>query len=124
MNTEPTSRFARSVAAGLCAFAPLGVIALYVLLALYSRARMGHWPRYSEYLTVYDAPAFKWIGAAFLLWGALSLLFAPVLWAVLIGRARSRTEAARQVIVYIATWTAFILLVAAHPYGFTSFLID
>ena len=124
VNTEPTSRSLRSVAEGLCALAPLGVIALYVLLALYSRAWMGHWPRYYEYLTVYDAPAFKWIGGAFLLWGALSLLFVPVLWAVLRWRAQSRTEAVRHVFAYIAAWTAFVLLAAADPYGFTSFLID
>jgi hypothetical protein len=108
----------------MCAFAPLGMIALYILLAVYCRAWMGHWPRYYEYLTVYDAPAFRLIGGAFLLSGAVSLLLAPVLWGVLTWRARPRPEAIRQFIVFIAAWFMFILLVVANPCGFTSFLID
>jgi hypothetical protein len=86
---------------------------------------MGHWPRYHEYLTVFASPVFKIIGATFLLWGALSVLLAPVLWGALTWRARPGAKTAvRQVAVFIAGWLAFVLLVAADPYGFTSFLID
>jgi hypothetical protein len=125
MNTPRTCNSSRSAVAEICAWTPLGVIALYVLLALFSRACMGHWPRYHEYLTVFASPVFKIIGATFLVWGALSVLLAPVLWAALTWRARPGAKTAvRQVALFIAGWLAFVLLVAADPYGFTSFLID
>jgi len=101
------------------------MLAFYVLLALYSRAWMGHWPRYYEYLTVFDSPLFRIIGGAFLLWGAVSLILAPVSWGVVAWRAwPGRRTAERQATVFVAAWILFILLVAADPYGFTSFLID
>jgi hypothetical protein len=47
------------------------------------------------------------------------------LWGALTWRARPGAKTAvRQVAVFIAGWLAFVLLVAADPYGFTSFLID
>jgi hypothetical protein len=86
---------------------------------------MGHWPRYHEYLTVYSSPAFPLIGAAFLVWGAASLLLVPVLWAVLTLRGRPGIKTViRQVAVFVAAWLLFVLLVVADPFGFSSFLID
>ena len=124
MSAAPTAGQYRSIAAEVCAFAPLGIIALYILLALFSRAWMGHWPRYYEYLTIWGAPAFRLIAAAFLLWVVISLLLAPLLWGVLALRARAKPDAVRHVLVYIGSWLIFILLVRADPFGFTSFLID
>jgi hypothetical protein len=125
MDTAPTPRLFRSVATEICSFAPLGMTALYMLLAVYSRMWAGHWPRYHEYLEVFASPAFPFIGAIFLFSTAASLLLAPLLWGALTWRARPgfRTVT-RQIAVFVAGWLIFILLVIANPYGFTSFLID
>jgi len=104
-----------SPVADICAFAPFGTATLFLLLATYSRLLMGHWPRYYEYLTVYDSPIFKLLGAAFLLSGALSLISGMVLW----GRWRWWQAA-----LFIAAWVLLVALVMADPFGFTSFLID
>ena len=101
--------------ADLCAFAPSGTTALYILLAVYSRVSTGHWPKYYEYLTVSHSPIFMLLGGAFLLSGALSLILAFVFW----GRWRWWQAA-----VFIAAWVLLVALVMADPYGFTSFLID
>lgn len=124
MNAAPTPGLFRAIAAKICAFSPVGTLALYVLLAFYSRVSVGHWPRYYEYQTVYNSPTFRLLGVAFLLWGALSLLLAPILWGVLIWHPQARLQAVRQVVVYITAWLLFILIAAADPGGFTSFLVD
>jgi len=104
-----------SAVADFCAFAPSGTATLYILLATYSRLLMGHWPKYYEYLTVYDSPIFKLLGIAFLFSGALSLISGMVLW----GRWRWWQAA-----VFITSWVLLVALVMADPCGFTSFLID
>jgi hypothetical protein len=125
MSATPAFSSSRSAAAEVCAFAPLGVIALYGMLALYCRVWMGHWPRYYEYLAAFDSPISKIIGAAFLLWAIFSLLVAPVWWGALIWRTRPGLKpATRQAAIFIGSWLVFILLVIADPFGFTSFLID
>jgi len=86
-----------------------------LVLAVYCRASMGHWPRYHEYLMAYDLPLFKLIGASFLFSGVVSvfsvglLLGRPTIW---------------QVAGFFAGWLLLLGLVTANPYGFTSFLID
>lgn len=101
--------------AEVCAFAPFGTVALYILLAAYSRISAGHWPNYGEYLTVAHSPIFMFLGIVFLLSGALSCISAFAFW----GRWRWW-----QVAVFIAAWVLLVALVTADPYGFTSFLID
>ena len=114
MNT-PTSTKEGSAVGDICAFAPLGTAALYILLAIYCRSSMGHWPRYHEYLTAYDLPVFKPIGAAFLLSGVVSVFSLLLLWGRLL---------AWQAVVFVLGWVLLTVLVVADPYGFTSFLID
>ena len=107
----PTSTTNDSAADDICAFTPFGTAALYILLAAYCRTSMGHWPRYHEYLTAYDLPVFKPIGAAFLLSGALSVFSGALLW----GRWLKWQGVG---------WVLLVALVMADPHGFTSFLID
>jgi hypothetical protein len=109
---SPTSTTNDSVAGDICAFAPLGTAALYILLAVYCRTSMGHWPRYHEYLTAYDLPIFKPLGAAFLLSGALSIFSVALLW----GRWLTWHGA-----VFILGWVLLVALVVDDPYSFTSF---
>ena len=111
--------------ARICAISPVGTIALYILLALCARLVAGHWPSYGEYLAVFASPFFKMIGAQFILWGAASLLLAPLAWIVLTWRMRPGVRIiARQILTFLGSWVVFVLLANADVFGFTSFLID
>lgn len=113
--SDSTRAPSASAITDLCAFAPFVTTALYILIAAYSRISTGHWPKYYEYLTISRSPIFMFLGAAFLLSGALSLISAFVFW----GRWLKWQAA-----VFIAAWILLVALVMADPCGFTSFLID
>ena len=115
MSTTQPSESQGSAAADIFAFAPFGTAALYLIMAVYSRAFMGHWPRYYEYLTVFDSPIFKLLSAAFLLSGLVSVLSVALFW----GRWITWQAA-----LFVVGWVMLVALVMADPHGFTSFLID
>jgi len=115
VSTTQTSGSQGSAADDIFAFAPFGTAALYVMMAVYSRAFMGHWPHYYEYPTVFHSPLFKLLGAAFLVSGLVSVISVALLW----GRWITWQAAA-----FVLGWVMLVALVMADPHGFTSFLID
>ncbi len=109
----------------MSALAPFLLTGLYLALAVYSRILLGHWPIYSEFSDLNRSAPFWIIWLTFLLWGAFSLLGAPVAWVIALRRRPVPARwSSRHIITYVAGWILFVALCQFNPHGFTSVLID